>query len=285
MQVVTTVQEMQAVARQAHDAGQTIGCVPTMGSLHAGHASLIRHAAATHPFVVTSIFVNPTQFGPTEDFDKYPRNLERDIETVSAAGGTHIFAPSVDEMYPPGFTTTIHLRGIANKFEGTFRPGHFDGVATVVAKLLLAMAPDEAFFGQKDYQQTLVVRRMVRDLGIPSSIVVLPTMREPDGLAMSSRNVYLSPEDRMEATIIYAALCDGMEMAMRGFNDREALNKIMRTRLESIGRLDIDYVAAALADSLEEPEEFQTGDEVVLLVAAKLGTTRLIDNVLVRVGG
>lgn len=285
MQVIHTVAEMQRFARTARAQGQSIGCVPTMGSLHAGHASLIHEAARRHPVVVTSVFVNPTQFGPNEDFEKYPRDLERDVHVVTQAGGTVVFAPSVDEMYPAGTSTMIRMSGVTEPFEGRFRPGHFDGVATVVCKLLEAMRPDVAYFGQKDYQQTLVVRRMVADLLMPVAIMVMPTLREQSGLAMSSRNVYLSAEERDRAAAIFRALRTGQALAQTGERRRSAYEEIMRGDLGEAEDVRVDYLEAALASDLATPDLFENGDEIVLLAAVRLGTTRLIDNLVAMIGG
>lgn len=285
MHVITTVAEMQAIARTARVLGQTIGCVPTMGALHAGHGSLIEASAAAHAVTITSVFVNPTQFGPTEDFDSYPRMLEADIATIERCGGTHVFAPSIAEMYPGGYTTTIHVDGVTEVLEGAHRPGHFDGVATVVCKLLMAMQPNEAFFGQKDYQQTLVVRRMVADLLLPVTISVRPTVREQNGLAMSSRNAYLSAEERHRAAVLYRALqsaADVVRLATQSVS-RHAIEDAMLRELRTVEELTVGYAVAVDADTLLASETYSTGDRLALLIAGTLGTTRLIDNMLVTV--
>jgi len=283
MQIIHTVSEMQAYARALRANGQTLGCVPTMGALHNGHASLIATAAEQHDVVVTSVFVNPTQFGPSEDFSKYPRTLDRDIEVIRAHGGTVVFAPSVDTMYPDGYATTISVHGVTAPFEGRFRPGHFDGVATVVCKLLQAMQPDAAYFGQKDIQQTLVVRRMVADLFLPVTIVVCPTIREANGLAMSSRNVYLSSADRDRSAAIYRALRTGEALAHTGETRRHAYERLMRDDISTLDDVVIDYLEAARAADLSTPDVFVPGDEIVLLAAVRMGSTRLIDNLLTTV--
>jgi pantoate--beta-alanine ligase len=285
MQVIRTVDEMQRLARTARAEGRSIGCVPTMGSLHAGHASLIAHASTRHPVVVTSVFVNPTQFGPNEDFERYPRDLDRDLEVVERAGGTAVFAPSVDEMYPAGASTMVRMTGVAEPFEGRHRPGHFDGVATVVCKLLEAMRPDVAYFGQKDYQQTLVVRRMVRDLFLPVTIDVRPTLREESGLAMSSRNIYLQATDRDRASAIFRALRTGQALAHTGERRRAVYEEVMRGDLGEADDMRVEYLEAACAADLATPDVFEVHDEIVLLAAVRLGTTRLIDNLLATIGG
>ncbi|MBU3741303.1 MAG: pantoate--beta-alanine ligase [Candidatus Kapabacteria bacterium] len=285
MQIIHTVSEMQAFARSVRASGQTLGCVPTMGALHAGHASLVREAAAHHEHVVTSVFVNPTQFGPNEDFSRYPRTLDSDIDVVRAHGGTVVFAPPVDEMYPSGTTTMIHVGGVTAPYEGALRPGHFDGVATIVCKLLQAILPDEAYFGQKDYQQTLVIKQLVHDLLLPVRVTVCPTVREADGLAMSSRNIYLSAEDRQRASTIYRALRTGQALAHTGETRRVAYEQLMRDDISTLHDVTIDYLEAARAADLSTPDAFEHGEEIVLLAAVRMGTTRLIDNLLACVGG
>ncbi len=285
MEIITTVRGMQERAEELRRAGSTIGCVPTMGFLHEGHASLVRTSASRHAHTVTSIFVNPTQFGPNEDFGRYPRDFERDVATVGDAGGSIIFAPAVEEMYPDGYATSIHITGVTEPLEGGFRPGHFDGVATVVAKLLIAMQPHEALFGAKDYQQTCVVKRLVRDLGVPVTITVEPTIREADGLAMSSRNIYLSAQDRQKATVLFRALTAGIAEAEGGMTSPDGIERTMKDVLSSVPDLSVDYASAVLADSLQRPSSFDDGADIVLLIAARLGSTRLIDNMTCRVGG
>lgn len=285
MQVITTIAEMQELAESTKRQGGTVGCVPTMGSLHNGHGSLVAASSQKHAVTVTSVFVNPTQFGPNEDYDSYPRDLEGDIQKIRAHGGTHVFAPSVAEMYPEGFTTSIRVGGVTEVLEGARRPGHFDGVATVVCKLLEAMRPNEAFFGQKDYQQTLVVKRMVRDLFLPVKITVMPTVREDDGLAMSSRNAYLSADERKKATILHQALSAAKQLVADTDDtiSRQAVEHAMTHTLKQVPELVLDYAVAVDADTLLEQEAYSTGDHVALLIAAKLGTTRLIDNLIVTV--
>ncbi|CAN5411202.1 pantoate--beta-alanine ligase [soil metagenome] len=284
MRIITTVAEMQTLVRDLRAAGSSIGCVPTMGSLHDGHASLISAAAEQHGTVITSIFVNPTQFAPTEDLSKYPRNLERDLLIVAQAGGTVVFAPSVEEMYPEGFASTIHVGGISDVFEGARRPGHFDGVATIVAKLLIATSPDEAYFGQKDYQQTLVIRALVRDLGFACAITVLDTVREADGLAMSSRNVYLTEEERAQASTLFLALSTARNMIEQGERSVVALEDAMSATLLMVPGLTIDYASVVMANTLATIEVLPSGSSVALLLAVRIGSTRLIDNMICSTG-
>lgn len=282
---VENVEQMQSIVRSAKQNGLSVGCVPTMGYLHDGHASLIMRAASENDLVVVSIFVNPTQFGPTEDFERYPRNFAGDLEIVRQAGGTHVFAPSVTEMYPDGVRSTIHIAGVTEVLEGASRPTHFDGVATVVSRLFEAMLPDVAYFGQKDYQQTLVIRKMVeisqREEVHGVRIEVMPTVREADGLARSSRNVYLAPEDRIKASVLFAALQQGAEMLEAGETNLGAVERSMHDVLASIEGIAIDYAVAVDSETLRHPDQIRPGVTIALLIAARLGTTRLIDNLLV----
>lgn len=282
MTTITRVHEMQSFVQDARRSGKTVGCVPTMGALHAGHASLITFAAAHHDVVVTSIFVNPTQFAPGEDFEAYPRDLAADLAIVEAAGGGVVFAPTVAEMYPNGPTTSIHVAGVSETLEGASRPTHFDGVATVVCKLFEAMMPHEAYFGQKDFQQTLVVRRMAEDLLIPVRITVLPTVREPDGLAMSSRNAYLNAVERAQSRTISKALFAARELILAGERNGSTLHHVMATIIATEQALTLEYAVAANAVTLVAEPVFRSDATIVLLIAARLGKTRLIDNVLIQ---
>jgi pantoate--beta-alanine ligase len=283
--VFRTIEELHEYLATARERGDTVGCVPTMGYLHDGHASLVREAAQHHKVVVVSIFVNPTQFGPSEDFERYPRDFERDQAIVAEAGGTAIFFPSVEEMYPSGARSTIHIDGVTEMLEGAQRPTHFDGVATVVSRLFEAMLPDEAFFGQKDYQQTLVVRKLVEtsplDVVHRVKITVLATQRDADGLARSSRNVYLSTEDRSDAPVIYRALLRAQNAFRNGERASDALESLMREELATVPRLDVEYATAVDATTLQHADHYAQGQSIVLLIAARLGSTRLIDNVVI----
>jgi pantoate--beta-alanine ligase len=263
-----------------HTAGRTVGMVPTMGALHAGHRALIDRAAQENDRVVVTIFVNPAQFGPREDFSRYPRSLEADLDVVTSAGAHAAFVPSVDAMYPPGQMTRVHIAGaLGETLEGASRPGHFDGVALVVSKLLAAGVPDRAYFGQKDAQQCAVVRHLVRDLDMGVDIVVCPTVRDTDGLAISSRNLYLSQEDRVRARAIPRALSEALLRFDAGEYDAAALKSNVRAVLDVAG-FDVDYVAVV------EPEDFAEVETAVptcqIVVAARIGSTRLID--VVRLG-
>jgi pantoate--beta-alanine ligase len=268
--------EQELEPRRRH--GEEIGFVPTMGALHEGHLSLMRRARSRSAAVVVSIFVNPLQFGPSEDFQRYPRDLERDRRLCEAAGVDLIFAPEAARMYPEGFCTSIEVAGLSEVLEGRTRPGHFQGVATVVLKLLNLVRPDRAYFGQKDFQQTVVVRRLVQDLAVPCRIEVEPTVREPDGLAMSSRNRYLGPEERLEAPALYRCLGAMAELAGAGERNVEALRRAGLRTLTSAPRLTLEYLEVVSTDRLETLEVLDRPAAAV--IAGRLGTTRLIDNVL-----
>lgn len=282
LHIIRSVREMQETALQYRRSGKRIGVVPTMGYLHAGHASLIRAARMNTDIVITTIFVNPLQFAPTEDLSRYPRDLERDTVIAEEAGADILFTPSPKEMYPEGFGATVSIEGVTAPFEGVFRPTHFDGVATVVAKLFHLTQPDIAYFGQKDYQQCMVVQKMVRDLAMPLEISICPIEREADGLAMSSRNVYLSPENRMNATILFKALQGAQTLIHGGKRSRAAIEQEMQSILATVPHLTIDYAAAADASTLQQSETFAPNQAIVLLLAVRLGTTRLIDNLVIR---
>lgn len=273
-QVVHDPDRMRALVDEARAAGQRVGFVPTMGSLHAGHISLVARAAHECDMVAVSIFVNPTQFGPQEDFTRYPRTLATDTALLAAHGVRWIYAPEVSTVYPPGDATRIVVGGPAMRFEGERRPGHFDGVATVVCKLFLAVPAHTAYFGAKDWQQTLVVKRLVHDLGLPIRIVVCPTMREPDGLAMSSRNAYLSAADRHRAVALSESLRRAAQLWSAGA-DAAAIEQAMRETLSAQG-VAVDYAALADPDSLEPLSNGAA--RAIALVAGRLGSTRLIDN-------
>lgn len=277
--VCTSGTELRRVLGAARRDGRTIGCVPTMGALHAGHVSLFERARAAADIVVATIFVNPTQFGPQEDFSKYPRPIEADLEACRAAGVDLVFLPAAEELYPPGFSTWVTVERLSEGFEGDVRPTHFRGVATIVLKLLNIVQPDLAFFGQKDFQQQAILRQMVRDLNVPVEVVTCPTIREPDGLALSSRNVYLSPAERRAATV----LSRGLQLAERQLRDGSpeinAVVEDVRSLLKSEPLVEPDYVAIVDPDTLAPLECPQP--RMAVLVAARLGATRLIDNCVV----
>lgn len=264
---------VRAAVLAARAAGRRVGFVPTMGALHAGHASLVARAAAACDDVAVSIFVNPTQFAPGEDFDRYPRTWAADLDLLEGHGVRWVYAPEPAAVYPPDDATRVVVTGPATGFEGAIRPGHFTGVATVVCRLFLAVPADVAYFGGKDWQQTLVVRRMVRDLGLPVAIEVCPTVREPDGLAMSSRNAYLTATERPRARALFAAL-ERAEAAWRAAAAPAAVEAALAEPLLAAG-LAIDYAAVVDAESLGP---VTPAAPAVALVAARLGTTRLIDN-------
>ncbi len=256
-----------------------VGLVPTMGYLHEGHLALVRQAVAENDHVAVSIFVNPTQFGPTEDFNSYPRDPERDLQLLREAGGALVFMPPVSEMYPPGFQTYVEVTGVSQGLEGARRPGHFRGVATVVAKLFNIVQPDRAYFGQKDAQQVAVIQRMVADLAMPLQIVVVPTVRAADGLALSSRNSYLTPEQRQAAPVLYRALMAAKALFDSGNKSPEALRQAMCDVLNSEPLAQVDYVSAADASTLVELDS-PTDRPILLSMAVRIGRTRLIDNLV-----
>ena len=248
--ILPTIDAVRRAVAEARSRGQRVGLVPTMGALHDGHRKMIETARLEYDFVVVSIFVNPTQFGPNEDFAKYPRALEADCKLCGDAGAHAIFSPHADEIYPPGFRTFVEVEGLQDVLCGASRPGHFRGVCTVVSKLLNIVQPDVAFFGQKDAQQSLIIRRMVRDLDIPVEIRTVPTVREADGLALSSRNVYLSPEERRRAPALDRSLQNAATMIAGGERDPAAVEKAIRAQLTAVAGLRIDYVHAVSADTL-----------------------------------
>lgn len=279
MLTIRTIDELRRAVAGWRAAGEAVAFVPTMGNLHSGHLALVARAREEAPRVVVSVFVNPTQFGPNEDFARYPRTEAEDAEKLEAAGADVLFLPSVEEMYPGGAeaTTFVEVPGISDILCGEFRPGHFRGVATVVARLFNIVQPDAAVFGEKDYQQLLVIRRMVRDLAFPVRVIGAPTVREDDGLAKSSRNQYLAPEERELATRIHATL-QAVAESLRAGRDIAALEREGAESLERAG-FRPDYFAIRRAEDLDEPAP---GDrELVVLVAARLGGTRLIDNLRV----
>ncbi|MFM8634800.1 MAG: pantoate--beta-alanine ligase [Planctomycetia bacterium] len=264
---------MRQEVLRARAAGRRVGFVPTMGALHAGHASLVAHAAEACDDVAVSIFVNPSQFGPGEDFDRYPRMLESDCRLLEPHGVRWVFAPDAAAIYPAGHATRVVVAGPAEPFEGSIRPGHFSGVSTVVLKLFLAVPADAAYFGAKDWQQTRVVMRMVRDLALPIEVVVCPTVREADGLAMSSRNAYLTSDERPRAVAISAAL-DKADSLWHSSVPTADVERAMRETMERQG-VAVDYAVIVDAESLGA---MNPGRDAVALVAGRLGTTRLIDN-------
>jgi pantoate--beta-alanine ligase len=278
MQIIGEPLQMQRVAEEARRAGKLIGCVPTMGALHEGHLSLIRRSRAENDLVVMTLFVNPIQFDRKDDLARYPRDLDRDARLAGEAGVDIIYSPGVDEMYPDGYATYVTMEGLADRWEGATRPGHFRGVATVCTKLFTACRPHRAYFGQKDYQQSLVVRRLVADLNLGFEIVVLPTVREADGLALSSRNVLLSAEERRQASVLPRSLSVAQAAVKRGERDAEKVRAGIEAQIRTAPLAVVDYVAVCDPDTLEALTRIAV--RAVALVAARFGATRLIDNVL-----
>ena len=278
MLTISSPSEMTRLSREARRAGKLVGFVPTMGALHQGHISLVRAARSQSDAVVASIFVNPTQFGPTEDFAKYPRNLEKDSAMLIAEGVRYLFAPAAEAMYPEGSSAWVNVEGLCDKLDGGSRPGHFRGVTTVVAKLFNIIQPDLAFFGQKDAAQVAVIRKMVRDLHFNTEIVVCPIVREADGLAMSSRNAYLSPEERKRATVIYRSLRSVEILAGHGERNAARLAAAARQVMSEEPSIRIDYYEVVDPDTLEPVADIANG--ALVAAAAYIGPTRLIDNVL-----
>ena len=270
---------MKERARQARAESRIIGLVPTMGALHEGHVSLIARARRECSPVIASIFVNPKQFGPQEDFSKYPRTFDRDCEKLEHAGVDALFAPEAAEIYPPGFSTYVHVEGLSEKLEGRSRPGHFRGVTTVVLKLLEIVQPHRAYFGRKDAQQAHLITQMARDLNLDSEIAVCPIVREPDGLALSSRNVYLSPEERQAATVLYRALQAAKQELETGARDALELHATLRRKLDSEPLAAVDYAEVVDAESFEPAVRVRGA--CYLLLAVFIGKTRLIDNLYV----
>jgi pantoate--beta-alanine ligase len=281
VEVIRTVEWMKQVARQARTENRLTGLVPTMGALHGGHLSLIEAARRDASPVIVSIFVNPKQFGPSEDYAKYPRDFESDRRKLEEAGVDFLFAPPVEEIYPAGFRTSVNVEGMADRLEGKIRPGHFRGVATVVLKLLEIAAPRFAYFGRKDAQQARIIRQMAADLALDSEIVVCPIVREPDGLALSSRNQYLSPAERKAATALYRALLRAQRAIEQG--EREAMRfvALMRQELAQEPLAASDYIELVDADSFEPIMRLTRS--CLILLAVRFGATRLIDNMQIDV--
>lgn len=261
---------------------QTLGLVPTMGYLHRGHVSLVEMARRENDVVAVSIFVNPAQFGPSEDFSRYPRDTDRDLALLEEAGVGFVFMPPVEEIYPLGYSTYVDVREVTSRLEGAARPGHFAGVATVVAKLFNLVQPHRAYFGQKDAQQVVVIKKMVRDLNFNLEIHVGETMREPDGLALSSRNVYLNPEERQAALCLSRSLAAARDLWQKGERRGSPLREAMLRPLAAEPLARPDYVSVARPDTLEELDDSGNADEALASLAVRIGNTRLIDNVLLK---
>jgi pantoate--beta-alanine ligase len=280
MEIINRRQRMSSVARKIRrEQDRTIGLVPTMGALHEGHLSLVREARRMCDFVVVSVFVNPTQFGPSEDYEHYPRDLTKDTALLTDYNVDYIFAPSPEEVYPRDFSTYVNVGGLSKPLEGATRPGHFRGVATVVAILLNTVHPDFTFFGQKDAQQAVIIKRMVRDLAFDTEIVVLPTVREDSGLAISSRNLYLNAEEQESASVIHRGLKNAKEVFKKGERHAARLEELVKTTIESEPRVRVDYVSVVDAETLEKLEKLDERPALIA-VAAYVGKTRLIDNII-----
>ena len=278
MHIVEKLNELRAI--RASMTG-VLGLVPTMGALHAGHASLFAKARSECAHVAGSIFVNPTQFGPTEDLSKYPRSLQNDLDMLESLGVDVVWIPYVESIYPPGYQTWVAVDEITQLLEGKSRPGHFRGVATIVAKLFNCFTPDKAYFGQKDAQQVSVLKRMAQDLNFPVELVICPTVRDSDGLALSSRNAYLNPQERKAAPVLYRALCAASRLFEKGERNADALRETMLSELHSELFAREEYVSAADPDTMKELETIS--DAALLSMAVRICATRLIDNVLLRV--
>ncbi|MFN2599528.1 MAG: pantoate--beta-alanine ligase [Pyrinomonadaceae bacterium] len=280
MEIINRTQRMRSVCRKVRrDQEKTIGLVPTMGALHEGHLSLVREARRMCDTVVVSIFVNPKQFAPAEDFQTYPRDLTKDTMLLADYNVDYIFAPAVEEIYPKGFSTHVEVEGLSDQLEGAARPGHFRGVATVLTILFNIIRPDFAYFGQKDAQQTLVVRKLVRDLAFDTEVVVLPTVREESGLAFSSRNAYLSEDDRRAAAVLYRALAHAESAYGEGERNGRKLAELVRADIEREPAARVEYVSVNDADTLA-PLERLDDRPVLVSLAVRFGKTRLIDNIL-----
>ena len=280
MEIINRRQRMSSVARKIRrEQDRTIGLVPTMGALHEGHLSLVREARRMCDVVVVSVFVNPTQFGPSEDYEDYPRDLTKDTALLTDYNVDYIFAPAAEEIYPKDFSTYVNVGGLSKLLEGESRPGHFRGVATVVAILLNTVRPDFAFFGQKDAQQAVIIKRMVRDLAFDTEIVVSPTVREDSGLAISSRNLYLDAEEQQSAAVIHRALKRAKEIYKKGERHAAKLAETVRATIETEPRVRVDYVSVVDAETLEKLDRLDERP-ILVAVAAYVGKTRLIDNTM-----
>lgn len=279
MVIIDTVKDMQALSRRLRSEGRTIGFVPTMGSLHEGHLSLAKRSKQDNDVTIVSIFVNPAQFGPKEDFQQYPRDEEGDLKKLSSLAIDVVFIPEVSELYPEGFSTHIDIGNLGEKLCGISRPNHFQGVGLIVTKLFNSVNPDRSYFGQKDFQQTVIIKKLVRDLNFDINITVCPTVREHDGLAMSSRNRYLSPEERQAAPALYRALKHGQDLIEKGTVDGTHIRKAVETIVQSEPLVQIEYIEIVDITTLNTMEKIQI--PVSICLAAKIGSTRLIDTIVV----
>jgi len=283
VKIIKSVKEMQSFSSLALKDGKTIGFVPTMGYLHDGHISLLKKANETCDISIVSIFVNPTQFGPSEDFAKYPRDFERDKELLDANRCCIIFAPEAEEIYSKSFQTYVEVNKITKILEGVYRPEHFKGVTTIVAVLFNCVKPDYAFFGQKDAQQAAVIKRMVEDLKIDVKIQICPIIRESDGLAMSSRNIYLSEKERQDALVLSRSLSQGKDMILAGERNSGKIISVISENISKIASARMDYAAIVEEKSFEPAGSLEEGKNYYILIASRIGSTRLIDNILVSI--
>ena len=281
MEIIKNIKLMHQISRKLSEEKKSVAFVPTMGYLHKGHISLMEKAKELADYVVCSSFVNPTQFGPNDDFDKYPRDLDKDIQIAESSGVDYFFFPEIKDMYDKDHQTVVVLDQLTKNFEGAKRPGHFDGVSTIVTKLFNIVKPDYAIFGQKDIQQAFVIKQLVADLNFDIKIHIAPTIREKDGLALSSRNIYLNPSQREQATIIYKALKNTEDLIRNGLLIRNEINQSLNENLLRIEDIKIDYACAVRYGTFEEPEIFDSNETVVLIVACFMGSTRLIDNFMI----
>ncbi|MDD5137159.1 MAG: pantoate--beta-alanine ligase [Candidatus Omnitrophica bacterium] len=280
MKVVDTIPRMSTLVKIFKKEGKSIGLVPTMGYLHEGHLSLVRAASKHTDVVVMSIFVNPIQFGPKEDFEKYPRDLKRDEELATSAGADIIFSPSVNNMYPAGYSTYVNVETLTSGLCGASRPGHFKGVTTVVAKLFEIVRPDISYFGQKDAQQAIVIKKMAEDLNMGIEIKIMPTIREKDGLAMSSRNIYLSEDERKDALVLHGSLMKAEEMIKSGERESRKIVRAIEGMIKSVPSARLDY--ASIVDTVNLKEAKVLSGEMLIALAVFIGKTRLIDNTIVK---
>ncbi len=278
---ITILTEIQHYTQQARKQNKTIGLVPTMGALHEGHLSLIKKAKEQCDIVIVSIFVNPTQFAPNEDFTQYPRNLEQDTKLAKSAGATILFTPTAEEIYPKEYSTYITLENLSTIYEGKIRPTHFRGVATIVAKLFFLTQPHKAFFGQKDAQQCAVIKKMVEDLHLPIEIIIAPIIREKDGLAKSSRNIYLSPQERKDSTILYQSLELAKSLIEKGEIDTKHLQQEIQKNILTKKNVEIDYIAFVHPTTFQEIHTIQKNIPTILILAVRFGKTRLLDNIVI----
>ena len=279
MEIITRTAKLQALVEKLDEDNSIIGFVPTMGSLHEGHLSLVREARRMSDAVIVSVFVNPKQFGPGEDFEKYPRDITRDVDVLTPAGVNYVFAPTVEELFPKGFSTWVDVAELSDRLEGQSRPGHFRGVATVLTVLFNMLRPKFVFMGQKDAQQTVIAKRLVKDLHLPVEIVIMPTIRESDGIAMSSRNSYLSPSERRAATVLSRSLFRAQDLFNHGEKNASKLLKAMRKEIASEPLARVDYIAVTDTERLEPIEDLD-GQRALISVACYFGPTRLIDNLI-----